>query len=344
MCGIVGYIGEERSAQEVLLDGLRRLEYRGYDSGGVAIWDGADLSVRRAVGKLTNLDASLHQAPLEGAVGIGHTRWATHGKPSELNAHPQSAGSVALVHNGIIENHQEIRDELTAAGRTIASETDTELVAHLVDIEIAGGADLVTAVRTAASKLIGSYALAVFSKNDPDTIVAAKNGGSPIILGVGQGEAFLASDIPAILPYTREMVFLQDGDFGVLTREGIQVVDPNGHLVEREAKRVNFDPVSAEKGGFDHFMQKEIFEQPRAIRDTIGRRISEGDLEVDLDGIDLSPDRVKKIERVILVACGTAYYASMVGKYMIEQLAGTPRRSISRASTATDTRSSTRVA
>ncbi|MAE96236.1 MAG: glutamine--fructose-6-phosphate transaminase (isomerizing) [Deltaproteobacteria bacterium] len=324
MCGIVGYIGRERSAQEVLLDGLRRLEYRGYDSGGVAIWNGSALSLCRAVGKLMNLDAALHEAPLAGSVGIGHTRWATHGKPSEPNAHPQAAGSVAVVHNGIIENHQEIHEALTGAGRTIVSETDTELMAHLIDQQIEGGSDLLSAVRSATGKVIGSYALAVFSTEDPETIVVAKNGGSPIILGVGEGESFLASDIPAILPYTREMVFLVDGEFGVLNREGVQVVDSAGHLVDREAKHVNWDPVSAEKGGFDHFMQKEIFEQPRAIRDTIGRRIREGELEVDLDGIDLSPDRAKKIERVVLVACGTAYYASMIGKYLIEQLAGIP--------------------
>ncbi|MCP3983718.1 MAG: glutamine--fructose-6-phosphate transaminase (isomerizing) [bacterium] len=323
MCGIVGYVGSGRSAQEVLVDGLRRLEYRGYDSAGVAIWDGEELSVRRAVGKLMNLDASLHQQPLAGSVGIGHTRWATHGKPSEANAHPHRAGSVAVVHNGIVENHQELRDALLAEGREILSETDTEIVAHLIDQRIEAGSDLLTAVREAAAKLVGSYALGVVSTADPDSVVAAKNGGSPIILGLGQGESFLASDIPAILPYTREMVFLQDGEFAALSPEGVQVVDAHGHLVEREPKRIAWDPVSAEKGGFDHFMQKEIFEQPRAIRDTIGTRIRD-DLEIDLDGIDLSPDKAKKIERVILVACGTAYYASLVGKYLIEQIAGVP--------------------
>ncbi|MCP5055177.1 MAG: glutamine--fructose-6-phosphate transaminase (isomerizing) [bacterium] len=323
MCGIVGYVGSEKSAQEVLVDGLRRLEYRGYDSAGVAIFDGNELAVRRAVGKLVNLDTALHQEPLAGSVGIGHTRWATHGKPSEANAHPQRAGSVAIVHNGIVENYQELRDALKAEGREILSDTDTEVVAHLIDQRVEAGSDLLTAVREVAEKLVGSYALGVVSTADPDSVVVAKNGGSPIILGVGQGESFLASDIPAILPYTREMIFLQDAEFAVLSREGVQVVDAQGHLVEREPQRIAWDPVSAEKGGFDHFMQKEIFEQPRAIRDTIGTRVRD-DLEIDLDGIDLSSDKVKKIERIVLVACGTAYYASLVGKYLIEQVAGIP--------------------
>ncbi|MBW2242624.1 MAG: glutamine--fructose-6-phosphate transaminase (isomerizing) [Deltaproteobacteria bacterium] len=323
MCGIVGYVGSDRSAQEVLIDGLRRLEYRGYDSAGVAIFDGKQLAVRRAVGKLVNLDTALREEPLAGSVGIGHTRWATHGKPSEANAHPHRAGSVAVVHNGIVENYQALRDALKAEGREILSDTDTEVIAHLIDQRVEAGSDLLTAVREATAKLVGSYALGVVSTADPDSVVVAKNGGSPIILGVGQGESFLASDIPAILPYTREMIFLEDAEFAVLSREGVQVVDAQGHLVEREPKRIAWDPVSAEKGGFDHFMQKEIFEQPRAIRDTIGTRVGD-DLEIDLDGIDLSPDKVKKIERVVLVACGTAYYASLIGKYLIEQIAGIP--------------------
>ncbi len=324
MCGIVGYIGERRSAQEVLVDGLRRLEYRGYDSGGVAVWNGSELAIRRAVGKLANLERLLYDDPVAGSVGIGHTRWATHGKPSEGNAHPHRAGRVAIVHNGIVENYHEIRDALDAAGREILSETDTELVAHLIDQEVETGLDLMTAVRNATGKLIGSYALAVISTSDPDTIVVAKNGGSPLIVGLGQGETFLGSDIPAILPYTREMLFLLDGEYAALHRDGVQIVDEQGHLVERETKRISWDPVSAEKGGFDHFMQKEIFEQPRAIRDTIGTRILEGSLDLDLDGIDLSPERAKTIDRVIFVACGTASYAAMIGKYLIEQLVGIP--------------------
>jgi glucosamine--fructose-6-phosphate aminotransferase (isomerizing) len=324
MCGIVGYVGHSRGVHEVIVDGLRRLEYRGYDSAGVAVWTGDELVIRRAVGKLSNLDAQLRSEELTGRLGLGHTRWATHGKPSERNAHPHRAGEVAIVHNGILENYRELRVELEAAGRTLLSDTDTELVAHLIDLEVARGHDLLTAVRHATRRLIGSYALAVVSVRTPDLIVAAKQGGSPIILGLGAGESFLASDIPAILPHTRQMLFLEDGEFAVLSAEGVEIVDENGHLVERTPRAIQWDPVSAERGGYDHFMQKEIFEQPRALRDTLGTRLREDELEVDLDGIDLSPAAVKNIERVTLVACGTAYYACLVGKYMIEQLAGLP--------------------
>jgi glucosamine--fructose-6-phosphate aminotransferase (isomerizing) len=324
MCGIVGYVGRKRSVNEVLIDGLRRLEYRGYDSAGVAVWDGSALKIRRAVGKLSNLDAEIRGEDLSGVVGLGHTRWATHGKPSVPNAHPHVAGDVTIIHNGIVENYREIRAELEAAGRTILSETDTELVAHLIDLEVARGVDLLNATRSVSKRLLGSYALAVFSTRTPDHIVVAKNGGSPLIFGLGQGESFLASDIPAILPHTRSMLFLADGEFAVLSRDGVQIVDANGHLIERAPRTIQWDPVSAEKGGFDHFMQKEIFEQPRALRDTLGTRLREDSLDLDLDGIDLSPAAAKNIERITLLACGTAYYASVVGKYLIEQIAGIP--------------------
>jgi len=324
MCGIVGYIGSERSAQEVLVDGLRRLEYRGYDSSGLAIWHDGAISVQRAVGKLARLEEVLRDGPMQGCVGLGHTRWATHGKPSEANAHPHRAGRVAVIHNGIIENYGEIRDDLRAAGRTILSETDTELIAHRVDQRLDTGEDLLTAVREATREFIGSYALAVVSESDPDLIVVAKNGGSPIILGVGEGESFLASDIPAILPYTRQMLFLEDGEFAILSREGVEIVDGDGHLVERTPRVIQWDPVSAEKGGYDRFMQKEIFEQPRAIRDTLGTRVPDGATDVDFDGIDLTPAQTKSIDRIFLIACGTAYYAGMVGKYLIERLSGIP--------------------
>ncbi|MDX1649375.1 MAG: glutamine--fructose-6-phosphate transaminase (isomerizing) [Myxococcota bacterium] len=324
MCGIVGYVGRERSAQEILLDGLRRLEYRGYDSAGIAVWSGEELAVRRAVGKLANLDEALRGGALPGSVGIGHTRWATHGRPSEANAHPHRAGSVVIVHNGIVENYREIRAELEAAGREILSDTDTELVAHLVDAGVERGLDLLSAVREATARTVGSYAFAVFSTKTPDLMVAAKQGGSPIILGLGEGESFLGSDIPAILPYTRQMLFLDDGEFAVLSREGVQVTDGAGHLVERQPRTIQWDPVSAEKGGYDRFMQKEIFEQPRAIRDTIGRRVGEEEGDLDLDGIAITPDRAKAVDRVHLVACGTAYYACLIGKYLLEQVAGVP--------------------
>jgi glucosamine--fructose-6-phosphate aminotransferase (isomerizing) len=324
MCGIVGYIGSEHRAMDVLMDGLRRLEYRGYDSAGVAVHDGREIRVRRALGKLVNLDAILRDEPLEGETGIGHTRWATHGRPSEANAHPHRAGSVVVVHNGIIENHSELRAGLHDRGRDIASETDTELIAHLVDEEMQTGKGLLDAVLAATAKCVGSYALGVISDREPGKMVAAKQGGSPIILGLADDQAFLASDIPAILPYTRRMVFLEDGDFALLERGGCRVVTSDGTTVAREERSIQWDPVSAEKGGYDRFMQKEIFEQPRAITDTIGARALDEEGEVDLDGIAFSADEVKGLSRIYLLACGTSWHACLVGKYMIEQLAGVP--------------------
>ena len=324
MCGIVGYIGREHRAIDVILDGLRRLEYRGYDSAGVAVFDQGRIQIRRAVGKLANLEALLRDRPLPGRVGIGHTRWATHGKPSERNAHPHKAGSVVVVHNGIMENYRELRAELEASGHVIASDTDTELIAHLVDDLLRAGRDLPTAVREACSRVVGSYAFGVLSEQDPSCIVAAKQGGSPIVIGLGEKQTFLASDIPAILPYTRQMMFLEDGEFAVLTEDGARILDGAGRPVERQPRAIQWDPVSAEKGGYDRFMQKEIFEQPRAITDTIGTRVLEDAADLDLNGIDLSPERVARIQRAYLVACGTAWHACCVGKYMMEQLAGIP--------------------
>jgi glucosamine--fructose-6-phosphate aminotransferase (isomerizing) len=324
MCGIVGYIGRKRSAMEVLIDGLRRLEYRGYDSAGVAILDEGCILVRRALGKLANLEGVLRDNPVVGHVGIGHTRWATHGKPSERNAHPHCSGSVSIVHNGIVENYRRLRVELEGTGRTMESDTDTELIAHLVDQRIEAGDGLLAAARAACSRLTGSYAFAVVSRRDPDHVVAAKNGGSPIILGLGEKESFLASDIPAILPYTRQMISLRDGEFAVLSSDRVELIDSEGHPIEREPIAIQWDPVSAEKGGYDRFMQKEIFEQPRAVLDTVGTRISEENCDVDLDGIRISHEDVGRIARIHLVACGTAYYSCMVGKYLYEQIAGIP--------------------
>lgn len=324
MCGIVGYIGRNQRAMDVLIDGLRRLEYRGYDSAGVAIYDDGEIVVRRALGKLVNLEEVLRDKPLPGRLGIGHTRWATHGKPSERNAHPHSAGSVSIVHNGIIENYRELRAELEGAGRSMESETDTELIAHLIDIEVEGGASPLDAVRNACRRLVGSYAIGAICGADADHLIAAKSGGSPLIMGLGDKESFLASDIPAILPYTRQMMFLEDGEFAVLSEDGVQVIDSEGRPVEREPKPIQWDPISAEKGGYDRFMQKEIFEQPRAIMDTIGTRVSETQGDLNLSGIDLSPEAVAKLDRLCLVACGTAYYSCMVGKYLYEQIARVP--------------------
>ncbi|MEN8181843.1 MAG: glutamine--fructose-6-phosphate transaminase (isomerizing) [Myxococcota bacterium] len=324
MCGIVGYIGRKQRAMDVLIDGLRRLEYRGYDSAGVAIFENGGIQVRRALGKLANLEAILRDQPLPGHQGLGHTRWATHGKPSERNAHPHRAGSVVVVHNGIVENHRQLRRELEASGREIRSDTDTEIIAHLIEERVEAGSDLLRAVREATGRLVGSYALGVLCDREPGSLIAAKQGGSPIILGIGEKEAFLASDIPAILPYTRQMLFLEDGDFARLGESGVALVDEAGHPVEREPQTIQWDPVAAEKGRYDRFMQKEIFEQPRAITDTIGTRVLEEEGQVDLDGIDLSPERVAAIRRIHLVACGTAYHSCLVGKYMIEQLTGIP--------------------
>jgi len=324
MCGIVGYIGRKRSAMEMLIDGLRRLEYRGYDSAGVAILAEGSILVRRALGKLANLEGVLRDKPVAGDIGIGHTRWATHGKPSERNAHPHCSGSVSIVHNGIVENYRQLRVELEGAGRTLESDTDTELIAHLIDQRVEAGDDLLAAALSACARLAGSYAFAVISKLDPHRIVAAKNGGSPIILGLGEKESFLASDIPAILPYTRQMISLRDGEFAVLSEEGVTLIDSEGRAFEREPMAIQWDPVSAEKGGYDRFMQKEIFEQPRAVMDTIGTRVSEEDCDVDLDGINIRPEMAERISRIHLVACGTAYYSCMVGKLFYEQIAEIP--------------------
>ncbi len=304
MCGIVGYIGRGQDAQQVILDALR--------------------AIRRAVGKLANLEAALRDRPISGRIGVGHTRWATHGKPSERNAHPHKAGSVVVVHNGIMENYRELRVELEANGHTIASDTDTELIAHLIDARLRAGSDIVTAVREACARVVGSYAFGVLSETDPEHIVVAKHGGSPIVLGIGEKQNYIASDIPAILPYTRSMLFLEDGEFAVVSEDAVQVLDRDGRPIDREPRAIQWDPVSAEKGGYDRFMQKEIFEQPRAITDTIGTRVLENEADLDLDGIDLSPARVAALDRIALVACGTAWHACLVGKYMIEQLAGIP--------------------
>ncbi len=323
MCGIVGYVGRDRRAISVLIDGLRRLEYRGYDSAGIAIVQGGDLALRRAVGKLSALEEMIKDERFPGRIGIGHTRWATHGRPSVENAHPHRVGRVVIVHNGIIENYAAIRADLEGAGREIETDTDTELIAHLVDVELTAGVDLLAAVQTASAKLVGSYAIAALCEDEPERLVAAKHGGSPIVVGVADDEAFVASDIPALLPYTRRMIFLEDGDFASITPEGVRVEDARGGVLERPEKAIAWDPIAAEKGGYDRFMQKEIFEQPRAITDTIGTRVGPNG-EVALDEIEVDEAWARRLERVHIVACGTAFYAGLVGKAMIEGLAGIP--------------------
>ncbi len=322
MCGIVGYVGDQAAAG-ILLDGLKRLEYRGYDSAGVAIDTGDEVVVRRAVGKLRNLEKMLAESPLAGPVGIGHTRWATHGRPSEENAHPHVAGPITLVHNGIIENHLELRKALLDKGVTFASDTDTEIVAHLVHAATGEGLGLEAAVRKTLGQLRGAYALAVMDRREAGRIVVAKKS-SPLVLGVGEGEMFCASDVPALLPYTREMIFLEDGDMAVIEREGIRIVDLEGNALERETQQVNWSPAMAEKAGYKHFMLKEIFEQPRALEDTFRGRLDREGHGVHGHEIGLSNDDAKAIRRVILLACGTSFHSSLAARYWIEELAGVP--------------------
>ncbi|MCO4761775.1 MAG: glutamine--fructose-6-phosphate transaminase (isomerizing) [Myxococcales bacterium] len=322
MCGIIGYVGEQEAA-DVIVEGLRRLEYRGYDSAGVAIVNG-DIRLRRAVGKLKNLAKSLLAEPISGTVGIGHTRWATHGRPTEPNAHPHVVGRVAVVHNGIIENHLELRAELEADGHVFSSETDTEIFSHLIDRTVQTGVSLADAVQAATSSVRGAYAIAVLDQADPSTVVVAKQQ-SPLILGVGDGEMFCASDIPAILSHTRDVVFLEDGDMAVLTADDFQIRRfATGEAIARETTRVQWSAVAAEKGGYKHFMLKEIHEQARAITDTIRGRVSLESGDVFAEGLELSGDELSALRRIIIIACGTSWHAALVGKHYIEQATRIP--------------------
>jgi glucosamine--fructose-6-phosphate aminotransferase (isomerizing) len=325
MCGIVAYLGP-RQAVDVILAGLRRLEYRGYDSAGIAVRcgdDGGRLAIVRCEGKLARLEDTVRRAPPPGTIGIGHTRWATHGRPSEKNAHPHRVGRVAVVHNGIIENHLAVRRRLEAKGRTFLSETDTEIAAHLVDEALAEGAALVEAVRRAVRQIEGSYALAILDERTPDRFVVAKNA-SPLILGLGDGEVFAASDIPAILPYTNRVIPLEEGELAELTLEGVRIEDARGRPVQRTPRRIDWSPVQAEKGGYKHFMLKEIHEQPRAVEDTLRSRISPDRTDVFLDGAEIDADLARSLRRIVLVACGTSFHASLAGQRWIEALAGLP--------------------
>jgi glucosamine--fructose-6-phosphate aminotransferase (isomerizing) len=319
MCGIVGYVGT-RDATSVLIGGLRRLEYRGYDSAGVAVSNGHGARVVRCRGKLAALESLLTKDPPQGGVGIGHTRWATHGRPSDENAHPHKVGPVSVVHNGIIENHVELRVRLAAAGRKFSSETDTEIVAHLIDEALAQGADsLLEAVRMALRQVEGAYALVVLSDSHERELVAAKTA-SPLVIGVGAGEMFLASDAPAILEHTREVMFLEDGDIARLTPQGVTITDLAGHPLDRKSKTITWSVAEAEKAGYPHFMLKEIYEQPRALTDTLRGRLLVDRNDAILDDLDIS--RVPR--RVVLLACGTSYHAGLVGKFLIESAARLP--------------------
>jgi glutamine---fructose-6-phosphate transaminase (isomerizing) len=322
MCGIVGYVGPNPCV-DLLVDGLRRLEYRGYDSAGLAVHDGKDIRVLRSVGKLGNLVAALRDRPLQGAPGIGHTRWATHGRPSETNAHPHVAGGIAVVHNGIIENHLHLKRQLMEQGVKFSSDTDTEIVAHLIEREVRSGKKLLEAVRGALGIVEGAYAVAVLSKDEPDRIVIAKNA-SPLVIGVGEGETYCASDIPAILPYTRNMILMEEGEIALLTAGGVEISTLRGDRVERRPKTITWNAAQAEKSGYKHFMLKEIHEQPRAIEDTMRGRIDLEKWDVVESEIGVDAATAKDLERVYFVACGTSFHASLFGRYLIETLAGMP--------------------
>jgi glucosamine--fructose-6-phosphate aminotransferase (isomerizing) len=323
MCGIVGYVGS-KGCVDIIIGGLRKLEYRGYDSAGVAVVGPGGLAVARAKGKLKNLVAALGEKPLPGCTGIGHTRWATHGRPSDENAHPHAYNGVAVVHNGIIENHLELKAQLTGKGHRFASETDTEIFAHLIADALDGGApDLRGAVRTALRQVNGTYAIAVVSAKRPDEIVAAKNA-SPLVVGFGQGESFLASDVPAILEHTRDVVYLEEGELAVLTAGGIRFEGPDGEPRQKKPRRIEWSAVAAEKDGHKHFMHKEIFEQPRAVADTIRGRTSLEQGDVTLDGLELTEEYVRGVQRLVVVACGTSWHAGCSGAQMVEALARLP--------------------
>jgi glutamine---fructose-6-phosphate transaminase (isomerizing) len=323
MCGIVGYVGARR-AVPILLDGLKRLEYRGYDSAGMAVLtDNLAIDVRRASGKLHNLEEALKAAPMEGNYGIGHTRWATHGRPTEENAHPHrdSKGEIVVVHNGIVENYLALKEELKAEGHDFASQTDTEVIAHLVQKYFQG--NLEEAVRAALKRIHGTYAVAVIAKSDPRKIVVARLG-SPVRLGLGADEYFVASDIPAILSHTRDIITLADGDMAILTDEGIRLTDFEGRTIRRAQEHILWDPIMAEKGGYKHFMLKEIYEQPRAVRDTLLGRIGRDSGRVFLDEMQLEEAEFARFQSVRIVACGTSWHAGLAGKIMIEKLARIP--------------------
>ena len=322
MCGIVGYVGS-RDAVPVIVEGLRKLEYRGYDSAGIAVVQNGTLTRRRSVGKLRNLEESLRAEPLTGAFGVGHTRWATHGRPSEENAHPHSdcTGHLVVVHNGIIENYLPLKAKLTAAGHRFVTQTDTEVVAHLVESLYHGS--LEEAVRGALRELEGIYALVLVHRDEPQKLVAARMG-PPLVVGLAQGEHFLASDVPALLAYTRDFVFLDDGDVVTVTPDAMRLTDAAGRRVDRKPTRINWDPVQAEKGGYRHFMLKEIHEQPRAVRDTLLGRIGLEEGDVHLEELGAAAEELRRAKRVMLLACGTSWHAALVGKYLLEQVAQVP--------------------
>ncbi len=322
MCGIVGYVGDRESAP-ILVSGLKKLEYRGYDSAGVAVVGRTGLNVIRATGKLKNLENRVVAEPPQGTVGIGHTRWATHGRPSDENAHPHTYEGVAVVHNGIIENHLALKERLKALGHVFSSETDSEVFAHLIAAERRKGKDLKDAVREAVKQVKGTYALAVVCVNDPGRIVCTKDA-SPMVLGLAQGQNFVASDVPALLEHTRDFVYLEEGALAVLTADKVEIYDRDGQPVNRQVRRIDWTPTMAEKGGHKHFMHKEIHEQPRAVADTLRGRVLRSEGDVHFEGFSFTPEQVRQITKVTILACGTSYHSGLAGKLMIEALARIP--------------------
>lgn len=324
MCGIVGYVGSQ-NAVPVLISGLQSLEYRGYDSAGVAVLNGDKIGIRKTKGKVDNLRNLLLTEPVAGNIGIGHTRWATHGAPSDTNAHPHFSNDdkIAVVHNGIIENYQELKKELEAKGYVFHSETDTETVAHLIDDYYKQGNDLLEAVRKTLERIEGSYALGVLCTDYPDQLIAARKE-SPLIVGLGKGENFIASDIPAILNYTKDAYILGDRELALVKADSVKLYDIEGNEIEREVYTYKWDVEAAQKNGYDHFMLKEIFEQPKVVKDNLAKRFSEDGKSIELDGIKLGKAELENINQIYIVACGTAYYAGLIGKYLLERIVRIP--------------------
>ncbi|MFH1139430.1 MAG: glutamine--fructose-6-phosphate transaminase (isomerizing) [Pseudomonadota bacterium] len=322
MCGIVGYIGD-RDSVGILLGGLEKLEYRGYDSAGLAIWNDGGILIRRCEGKLQRLKDLTAREPVQGPLGLGHTRWATHGRPSETNSHPHVSGDIALIHNGIIENYLELKTELARAGRQFASETDTEIVAALIDSHCRRGESFEDAVLHSLKMIHGSYGLGIIHRLRPDILIAARNE-SPLIVGYGEGEHFIASDVPALLEHTRRVSYMDDLEVAFITRDKVKFLGLDGEERSKEIHQVLWDPVMAQKGGYKHFMQKEIFEQPRAIIETFRGRVSPDQGRVVIPDLAFSDDELRGLNKVFIVACGTSYHAGLVGKFMIEELARIP--------------------
>ncbi|HEX9898091.1 MAG TPA: glutamine--fructose-6-phosphate transaminase (isomerizing) [Candidatus Methylomirabilis sp.] len=324
MCGIVGYIGDKKVVP-ILIEGLKRLEYRGYDSAGLALVDQGRMVIHRSVGKIKELENALWGSNLTGTIGLGHTRWATHGRPTEENAHPHTdcTGDLVVVHNGIIENYLALKEKLLAEGHLFRSETDTEVIAHLIEKYLRQDRDIEVATRRALNDVTGAYAIGVLWKGDPGRIVGAKCA-SPLVVGLGQGDFFFASDVPAILNHTRNVLFLDDEEMVVLSRDGVQVTTLQGEPVQRAVEKVLWSPILAEKGGYKHFMLKEIYEQPRAVRDTIRGRFSEESGQIFFEGMEALDETLPRVEKLVLIACGTAWHAALVGKFMLEGLCRVP--------------------